>query len=95
MATRSSILAWKTPWTVEPGGLYSSCVHKESDTAEARLHCVVNNPPSLSGLKEQRLIMSITFGWNPKSRWISSPQDGWSSRHLERGQSALTTRGQN
>ena len=23
MATRSSILAWKTPWTEEPGGLQS------------------------------------------------------------------------
>ena len=23
MATRSSILAWKTPWTQEPGGLQS------------------------------------------------------------------------
>ena len=24
MATHSSILAWKTPWTEEPGGLQSS-----------------------------------------------------------------------
>ena len=24
MATYSSILAWKVPWTEEPGGLYSS-----------------------------------------------------------------------
>ena len=24
MATHSSILAWKIPWTEEPGGLYSS-----------------------------------------------------------------------
>ena len=23
MATHSSILAWETPWTEEPGGLYS------------------------------------------------------------------------
>ena len=39
MATRSSILAWKIPWTEEPGGLYSSWGHKESDTTEhARRH---------------------------------------------------------
>ena len=25
MATHSSILAWKTPWTEEPGGLQSMC----------------------------------------------------------------------
>ena len=34
MATHSSILAWKSPWTEEPGGLQSmglhdrACVHK-------------------------------------------------------------------
>ena len=31
MATHSSILAWKIPWTEEPGGL-ESWGHKESDT---------------------------------------------------------------
>ena len=28
MATRSSILAWRIPWTEEPGGLYSPWVEK-------------------------------------------------------------------
>ena len=28
MATYSSILAWKTPWTEEPGGLQSGGVSK-------------------------------------------------------------------
>ena len=32
MATHSSILAWKIPWTEEPGGL------KESDTTEHHTH---------------------------------------------------------
>ena len=32
-ATHSSILAWRIPWTVEPGGL-QSMGHKESDTTE-------------------------------------------------------------
>ena len=36
MATHSSILAWRIPWTEEPGGL-QSMGHKESDTPE-RLH---------------------------------------------------------
>ena len=31
MATHSSILAWRIPWTEEPGGLQSRG-HKESDT---------------------------------------------------------------
>ena len=33
MAAHSSILAWRIPWTEEPGGLQSTG-HKESDTAE-------------------------------------------------------------
>ena len=37
MATHSSILAWKIPWTEEPGGLYTPRGSKESDTTE-RLH---------------------------------------------------------
>ena len=40
MATHSSIVAWRIPWTEEPGGLHS--VHsedtKESDTTE---HCLL------------------------------------------------------
>ena len=32
MATHSSILAWETLWTEEPGGLQSMGVTKESDT---------------------------------------------------------------
>ena len=33
MATHSSILAWRIPWTEEPGGLQSTG-HKELDTTE-------------------------------------------------------------
>ena len=32
MATHFSILAWRIPWTEEPGGLQSTGVAKESDT---------------------------------------------------------------
>ena len=34
MATYFSILAWRIPWTKEPGELYSPGDHKESDTTE-------------------------------------------------------------
>ena len=37
MATHFSILAWKIPWTEEPGGL-QSWGHKESDTTEQLTH---------------------------------------------------------
>ena len=32
MATHSSILAWRIPWTEEPGRLYSPWVTQELDT---------------------------------------------------------------
>ena len=34
MATHLSILAWKIPWTEDPGELQSKWGHKESDTTE-------------------------------------------------------------
>ena len=34
VATHSSILAWRIPWTEGPGGLQSFGSHKESDTTE-------------------------------------------------------------
>ena len=34
MALHSSILAWKTPWTEEPGRLLGPLGHKEFDMAE-------------------------------------------------------------
>ena len=37
MVTHSSILAWKTPRTDEPGGL-ESMGHKDSDMTEATEH---------------------------------------------------------
>ena len=40
IATHSSILAWRIPWTEEPGGLWSIDPqgHKESDKPEAIKH---------------------------------------------------------
>ena len=37
MATHSNILAWRIPWTEEPGGLYP-WDHKELDTTERLTH---------------------------------------------------------
>ena len=34
MATHSSIRAWETPWTEEPGGLRVQGGRKDSDTTE-------------------------------------------------------------
>ena len=34
MASHSSVLVWKIPWTEKPGGLYSPWGHKDSDMTE-------------------------------------------------------------
>ena len=44
MATHSSILPWRIPWTEELGGL-QSMGHKVSDTTK-RLHFLLGNGPS-------------------------------------------------
>ena len=41
MATNSNILAWRIPWTEEPGGLYSPWGCKELDmTEQLTLHTI-------------------------------------------------------
>ena len=43
MATHSSIVAWKSPWTEEPGGLQSMGL-QESDTTKQLNNVFVGNP---------------------------------------------------
>ena len=38
MATDSSILGWRIPWTEEPGG-YSPWGHKEPDSTNTGVNC--------------------------------------------------------
>ena len=42
MATHSNILAWRVPWTEDPGGL-QSMGSQESDTTEANKHSFMSN----------------------------------------------------
>ena len=43
MATHSNILAWRIPWTEEPGGLQSIGL-KELKTTEVTEHARMHNP---------------------------------------------------
>ena len=56
MATHSSTLAWKIPWTKEPGRLYSPWGHKELDTTER-----LNFHFSLSLLVSWRCWIGVTW----------------------------------
>ena len=51
MATHSSVLAWRVPWTEEPGGLQSMewsqrVIHSRSDLNCARVEQSLLSPPT-------------------------------------------------
>ena len=56
MATRSSILAWKTPWTEEPGGLKSTS-HEESGMTEHARACICTHDSLIHFTVQQNLIL--------------------------------------
>ena len=59
MATHSSILAWRIPWTEEPGGLQFIGGSKESDTTE-RQSTAQHNPFILSNYgREQGIVNKV------------------------------------
>ena len=45
MATHSSILAWRIPWTEEPGGLQSVGVIESDTTKQLYTHTHTHTPP--------------------------------------------------
>ena len=51
MATHSTILAWKIPWTEELGGLQSMRLQRVGHNQEQALHCTAKN---LVSSKSQR-----------------------------------------
>ena len=42
MVTYSSILAWRIPWTEEPGGLQSMGLQRLDTTDQLSLHLILN-----------------------------------------------------
>ena len=59
MATHSSILAWRIPWTGEPGRLQSigsqRVRHKRSDLAHTRVHTHSPKEPRMDPLELGKL----------------------------------------
>ena len=63
MATHSSILAWRIPWTEEPGGLHTvHGVTKESDTTEQlrHIHRVQRGPICYSSAEVKPEVPSLS-----------------------------------
>ena len=68
MATHSDILAWRIPWTQEPGG-YSPWGHEESDTTEW-LSAVQHIYVSGQWVFGNSLYLPLNFTVNLKYLWI-------------------------
>ena len=60
----SSILAWRIPWTEEPGGLESRGSQKSLDTTEATEHTYIYKVPKMkkSIEIESRLVAEVGRG---------------------------------
>ena len=79
MATHSNVLAWRIPWTEEPGGLQSiGC--KEWDTTEATQHtCMQVRQISFLEVCPRRFPLALTSSSSKKvSLWLISHPDGFS-----------------
>ena len=60
IATHSSILAWRIPWTEEPGVDFSPWGRKELDTTERLTHCWLSRVTS-SASRPRRPVISEAF----------------------------------
>ena len=60
MATCSSILAWKIPWTEKPGGL-QSMGHKESEMTEHTHSVTIRTPSSVLSKLDLSVLLLVLF----------------------------------
>ena len=86
MATRSSFLAWGSPWTEEPGGLQSIGAAKESDMTE---HTYLRCGIVCRGEPGQKYALFRTLNWTAVCKWDMEAwqldlQEYWRSGRSER-----------
>ena len=66
MATHSSILAWRIPWTEDPGGLQSmGGGHKESDTTERLTPEALRGSPTLKSTPQSQSTCFFSISPHP------------------------------
>ena len=71
MSTYSSVLAWRIPWTEEPGGLYSPWGHKEPHMTEwLSTHRAATYEGSSCSISSPTLIMMASIFFKLKYNWF-------------------------
>ena len=73
MATHSSILAWRIPWTAEPGGLQS--VESQSDTTEQLNHNQNRYLYQAGANGVEGRVRGVSSERHTKKRLMDSPAD--------------------
>ena len=90
MATHSSILAWKTPWTEEPGGLQSTGL-RESDTTQQLNDSSNYSVLEVPSREHVESVNSATRQGSQRPRLSSYPAPvTWAVRQLVNGQPGST-----
>ena len=94
MATHCNILAWRIPWTDEPGGLLSVGSHSETRLKRRSMHACIGegdgNPFQCSCLENPRdrgawwaAVYGITHSWTPLKQLSSSSSNISSAKALD------------
>ena len=71
MATHSSILAWKIPWTVEPGGLQAMGSQRVDTTEQLDPYigvCPILSVVIVSGEQRSYTLCSVPLAWG--NGWV-------------------------
>ena len=86
MTTYSSILAWKIPWTEEPGGLHTVHGVTKSQTplsTRARAHAHTHTPLGLPGLITGPVLWMSTFSIGVQGEESGLCEPKWEKIHPE------------
>ena len=70
MATHSSILVWRIPWTEEPGGLQSTRLQRAGHNWETSLHFIHKLKIAKSSHKLRGVIISIFLKKHPQLKYL-------------------------
>ena len=73
MATHSSILAWRIPWTEEPGGLQSIVLQSQTQLKQLSIHASFQDTTNSTDLRKNRLISEfpkLIQRWEVKAKGV-------------------------
>ena len=84
MATHSSILVWRIPWTEEPGGLQSTRLQRAGHNWETSLHFIHKLKIAKSSHKLRGVIISIFLKKHPQLKYflVFTLTSNWKSEKI-------------